>query len=441
MQDVEFHVIVAGAYPKVPYAGTRKSNYITLPNEVYDPVHGQRVMEEQIEVLTACERLGYDGIAVSEQHNGPIGLHGNSLLATSWAAARTDRILIDAWGPIINSYANPIKLAEEIAVLDTLSRGRLSVALPMGHGMQHHSLGYMNPAVVRRRFREAHDLLRAALTEPGPFEWNGEFFQVPYVNVWPRPLQQPCPQFVLPGGGSVETLELAAKYRYAYMSVLNPRAVYLKNLEKFRDHCRAEGYEPDAKQVVQIMAVHVAETDAQARLEAEPNDLWMYQNFFLSPGHDNFPPGYISATSLRGALGGGYRATPMNEMTFDQITAEHWTIAGSPETVANRIRESMEETGAGILVIDASAGVKPKWMVMKSLTLFAEEVIPRLRKGGTPVWKQRDHAGFDTIAEHGASRPSDSLPSSVYVGGDGLIDAETAHIEDLRIPHTPWPPR
>ncbi len=412
MQELEFHVFVGGAYPRVPFAGKGKSNYISLPNGTYDATYGQRTLEDQVETLVAAERLGFDGIAVSEQHNGPIGLHGNPMVAASWVAARTERLAIGSWGPILNAYANPIKLAEEIAAADTLSRGRLSVALPMGHGMQHHSLGYMNPAVVRRRFREAHDLLVAALTEEGPFEWNGEFFQVPYVNVWPRPLQRPHPPFVLPGGGSLETLELAARLRYRYMQVLNPRAVYLRNLQRFRDLCAAEGYATDPSQIVTVMSVHVAETDAQARREAEAHDLWMYQNFFRSPGHDNFPPGYVSGASLRGVLGGGYRSTPMNEMSWDELAAEHWVVAGSAETVAARLRESLEESGAGILVVDVNAGVKPRWLALKSLTLFAEEVIPRLRPGGVPAWKRRELAGYETSSEYGARRPADAPRAS-----------------------------
>ena len=112
MQDVEFHVMADGAYPRVPYAAKGKSNFITVPNAIYDRTLGQRVLEDQLETCVEAERLGYDGIAISEQHNGPIGLHGNSLAAASWVAARTSRIGIGAWGPIINSYANPIKLAE-----------------------------------------------------------------------------------------------------------------------------------------------------------------------------------------------------------------------------------------------------------------------------------------------------------------------------------------
>ena len=438
MTDYEFNVIADGAYPEVPYAGKRKSNFIDLPNEHYDLTLGQRVLEDQLETMVALEDLGFDGAIVSEQHNGPIGVLGNPMLAGAYMAARTRRIRIGVVGSIINAYETPIRMAEEIATVDTMSRGRLIVGLPMGHGMQYHSLGVMNPAKARARFREAHELLIAAMTHPGPFEWNGEFFQIPYVNLWPKPLQQPHPPIFIPGGGSIETLQLVAKHRYTYFPVLNPRPVFLKNLERFREMCREEGYEASPGQVAQVLAVHVAESDKQARLESEAHDLWQYQNFFQSPMHDNFPPGYISPGSLRGILGGGYRSKPMNEMSFDELVDMGWVIVGSPETVAAKLQEQLEEAGTSRVIIGANAGSKPRWLTMKSLTMFAEEVIPRLRPGGTPPWAQRPLVGYETRSEYGARRPADApVPTATF--GDGLVDVTTAHIEDLREVLEPWP--
>lgn len=438
MADYEFNVILDGAYPEVPYAGKRKSNFIDLPNRHYDSTLGQRVLEDQLETLIALEDLGYDGAVMSEQHNGPIGVLGNPMLAGAYLAARTKRIQIGVIGSIINAYETPVRLAEEIATVDTMSRGRLTVGLPMGHGMQYHSVGVMNPAKARGRYREAHDLLIAAMTHPGPFEWNGEFFQIPYVNLWPKPLQKPHPPIFIPGGGSVETLQLVAKHHYTYMAVLNPRPVFLKNLAKFRELCREEGYEASPTQIAQVVAVHVAETDKQARQESEAHDLWQYQNFFRSPMHDNFPPGYISPQSLRGILGGGYRSKPMNELSFDELVDMGWVIAGSPETVASKLQEQLEEAGAGRVILGINAGSKSRWMTMKSLTMFAEEVIPRLRPGGRPQWVGRELAGYETASEYGSRKPHDAPVPTVTLG-DGLVDVTRAHLDDTREVIEAWP--
>lgn len=411
--DITFHVMIDGAYANVPHSTERASNYINLPNSHYEPHIGQRALEDQLETLVAMERYGYDGVMVSEQHNGPIGLWGNPMIAGTWLAARTNRIKIVVNGPILNRYQNPVALAEEVASLDTLSRGRLVLGLPMGHGMQYHSMGVINPATARRRYREAHDLFIKALTHEGPFSWNGEFFNVPYVNLWPRPMRKP--EIMIPGGGSVETLELVAKHRYGYQPVLSPRATILKTLERLRELCRAEGYEPAPSQFAQYMSIHVAETDEQARREVERHELWSYQNFFRSPQHDNFPPGYVSAKSMRGILSaGGYRSTPLDQMSLDEIEANHWCIYGSPETVAEKLRASLDESGAGTVVLAGNFGTKPRWLAEKSLGLFAEQVLPKFK---SEIPSDGLH-GYSSRAQFGTMRSEDLIEPTVILGGE-----------------------
>ncbi|WP_350351649.1 LLM class flavin-dependent oxidoreductase [Microbacterium sp. A8/3-1] len=414
-KGIELFGFIDGAYKNVPYAGDRKSNYIDLPNDYYDPIEGQHVMETQLELLESLESAGFDGAVFSEQHNGPIGLGGNPMLFGAWLAGRTSRMKIVVNGPIINAYKNPIRLAEELAMLDTMSRGRLIFGLPMGHGMQHHSVG-INPATARARMAEAHDLLFEALYTAGPFEWKGDFFNVPYVNLWPKPMHRI--ECILPGGGSIETLQRAAKYRHCYQNALSPRPAMIKTMERFRDLCRAEGYEPDPRQSAALFNVHVAETDEQARQEVEAFELWNFQNFFRSVGHDNFPPGYVSAASIRAMRGGGYRSTPTELLQYDELLENHWLIAGSPETVTRMLQESIDELGIGRALIAFTTGVKPKWLVQKSMALFAQEVMPKFRAAdGKPVVTEEDRIGYSSAAEYGARRPTDAPRPTAIVDG------------------------
>ncbi|HWI22680.1 MAG TPA: LLM class flavin-dependent oxidoreductase [Baekduia sp.] len=441
MHEYEFNVVLDGAYPYVPYAPKRKSNFVDLPNTHFDPVLGQRVLEDQLETLISLETLGYDGAMMTEQHNGPIGSLGNPMMAGAYVAARTKRIRVGVVGPIINDYASPLRLAEEIATLDTMTGGRAFFGLPMGHGMQHHSTGVMNPARARRRMYESHDLLMAAFTRPGPFEWQGEFFHIPYVNLWPKPLQQPHPPVFIPGGGSIETLKLVAKHRYTYQAALTPRPALLQRIEMLRDFCREEGYELDRRQLALVISVHVAETDAQARKEAEAHELWAYQNFFRSPAHDNFPPGYVTESSLRKAMAGGYRSTPLSEIGIDTMMEHGWLVAGSPETVASRLTELLDEAGAARAVLGMNSGTKPRWLAQKNLTMFAEEVIPRMRPGGRPPSEDERTVGYRTNSEFGARRPADALMPTASLGTGGLVDVTTAHVPELREQLVePWPP-
>ncbi|MER7604655.1 LLM class flavin-dependent oxidoreductase [Nocardioides sp. NPDC127503] len=437
-QPVEFYGIVEGGYPNIPYAGDRpkKTAYVDLPNSHYDPIHGQRVLETQLELLASMERFGLDGAGFTEQHNGPIGSVPNALMAAAWLAARTDRIKLLVNGPLMNAYQSPVRLAEEIALADVLSKGRLLVGLPIGLGAQYHSLG-MNPATARERHAEGHDLLVKALTEPGPFEWHGKYFDHNYVNIWPRPAH-PI-EFNLPGGGSLETLELAAKRRYTYQTVLNERRAMIAVMNRFRDLCRGEGYEPDPKQCAVVVEIHVAETDAEARRECEAGILWNYQNYFEAPLHDKFPPGYTSAKSYRGITGSGF-SLDTKSMTYDDLVDNNWLVAGSPETVTAKLQELIADTGAGRLFLGFSMGIKHRWLVEKCLTIFSEQVLPHFRPNGRPLWAEpeAEQHGYRSALEYATKRKAD-VPTPSFVQGGYLRDVRTAHLDGVDERIRPYP--
>ncbi|HTX07355.1 MAG TPA: LLM class flavin-dependent oxidoreductase [Solirubrobacteraceae bacterium] len=439
-RQLEFYLFHNGAYRWAPHKDLigewSRSNFVSLPTSFYKPEYALRAMDEWLETNILAEKLGYDGVVVGEQHNGPIGLSGNPMVITSWLAANTERLLIAAVGPLLNAYLSPLRLAEEIAIVDILSRGRLILGLPMGIGGQYHSVGVMDPTHARTRFREAHDLMFKAMTEPGPFEWQGDYFHVPYVNLWPRPLQQPHPPVWIPAAGSRETLQLCARRRYTYQSVLTPRSTLSRNCVLFRELCAEEGYETAPEQIAYVVIVHVAETDRQARLEAEPHVMWLYQNFFRSTFQDSFPPGHVSIASLRGmAAGGGYRSRDISEMTWEELWDEGWIVAGSPSTVVERLEELTDEFGAGRIVMIPDMGSAPSWMVKKNLTLCAEEVLPRFRAPGAgPVWAREDRRAPTTWAQWAAAGGEPKATPEARVEGDGVLDVRTAHVQELREP-------
>jgi len=432
LYELEFYAMLDGAYPYVPPTRERRSNFIDLPNRHFDPILGQRVIQDQIGQLEFCEYLGFDGVLWSEQHSSPIGLQGNVLVGAAYLAARTSKIRLAAVGPLLNAYLTPLRLAEEAALVDLLSGGRLTLGLPMGIGAQYHGYGVMNPALARERFLEAHALFVKALTEDGPFEWKGKYFHQPYVNLWCKPLQQPYFPIFIPAAGSRESLALTARYHYTYQAVLTPRKVLLGNCERFLDLCRQEGYEADRRQIAAVIHVHVSETDGQARREAEAHLLWQYQNFFRSPFPDSFPFGHVSVESLRGmAAGAGYRSRPLESMQWDDLLAEGWLVAGSPDTVASRLRELTEEMHAGRVICTFNAGTMDRWLMNKSMTLFAEHVAPRFRPGGLPIWERERAAGPTSVSEAAARVPPDALMPMALKDGE-YIDVRTAHLGDLR---------
>jgi hypothetical protein len=110
---------------------------------------------------------------------------------------------------------NPLFIAEEMAMLDNMSRGRMIAGFVRGIGTEYHSTG-TNPVFSHERFHEAHDLIVQAWTRPGPFEFEGEHYNNRYVNLWPRPYQTPHPPIWVPSQGSSETIRWAAAPEHKY---------------------------------------------------------------------------------------------------------------------------------------------------------------------------------------------------------------------------------
>ncbi|HEX4862762.1 MAG TPA: LLM class flavin-dependent oxidoreductase [Acidimicrobiales bacterium] len=408
MHELEFYLFGLGGYPDLPHTDDlpNRSTYIDLPNELIDPNRAQYYLHSYLDTLAMGEELGFDGIATTSQMGGPAGMTAQALLSAAYLAAATDRIPIAALGPIGGTFTSPIRLAEQAALVDVMSKGRLILGLPTGHGMNYHaaSSDAMHPAFGRERQREAHDLLIKAFTHPGPFEWRGKYFHVPYANLWTKPVQQPYPPIWVPATGSKATYELCAENKYTYQVVFAPRAFLRRNIQNFKDACERRGYTPDPKQIALVIHTHVAETDEQARLEAEPHLLWCFQHLLRSPFEDAFPPGIFTKESLRGFMESGYRSKEIGSMSYEELLDERWAIIGSPETVTEMLEEVAAEHGAGRIVCVVDDGAKPNWMLRKSLTLMAEEVIPRFRKaGGKPSWAIDDPRPVPTHAELGAA--------------------------------------
>ena len=441
MRELEFYAMHHVAYRWMPHKSVvgqhSRTNFISLPSEFYDRALGQRTLEDFVDVVVNAERLGFDGILHSEHHNTPVGLSAQAMVTSAYLAARTERILIAAVGPVLNAYLSPVRLAEEVALVDTLSHGRLILGLPMGIGPNYHSYGVTNPSVARDRYREAHRLLIRALTEPGPFEFEGDFFHVPYVNLWPRPVQEPHPPIWIPAAGSRETLEMCAEHGYTYQVVGGSREMNLRNIKLFRELCEQRGYTAGPDKVAAVVPIHTAETDKQARLEAEAHVGWQTQNFVRSTFEDSFAPGHVSEKSLRGmALAtGGYRSRDVSEATWDEMI-EGNLIAGSPETVAERLEELTSEMDAGRVILMFDHGSTPRWMIDKSMGLFAEQVMPRFRPpGGRPIWARgEDRRRYTTASECAATAAAPRAVPAARLADGTIVDTRTAHVPELRQP-------
>ena len=334
-----------------------------VPSGAYDRDAGARAYQGMIERLEYVEELGFDWISVSEHHYSPRILTPAPIVSASYIAARLQKIKIALLGPIV-PQSNPVRVAEELAMLDNLAQGRLVVGLL--RGTTNESLTYgLNPREARERTDEGMELILRAWTEPQPFGWQGRHFQYRTVSVWPRPFQQPHPPtYAL--GTSRESCEFAARHHLGCGVSYGPFEIVGKATRYYREQCARHGWTPAPEQILYRANMLLADTDdeAQALLRKQPNQ---------AP----FP----MRASVRDAL-----------MTLDSRNiagkarapivsgALPTTFIGSPDTVIEQVRRCRDVVGAGVLDLSLHPpGSGDLDALMRSLELFGKKVLPRIR--------------------------------------------------------------
>jgi alkanesulfonate monooxygenase SsuD/methylene tetrahydromethanopterin reductase-like flavin-dependent oxidoreductase (luciferase family) len=354
------------------------SAWVTLPNAIYDPVEGQQVYNMYLDELVAAETWGWDGVCVNEHHQNAYGTMPSPNIIAAMLTQRTKACQIGIIGNALPLHADPLRVAEEVAMLDVISGGRIISGFVRGTGMEYFSTN-VNPTWSRERFYEAHDLIIKAWTEPGPFRWCGKHYRLNYVNIWPRPLQKPHPPIWLPGTGSLETVDYAAQKRYPFMMVFSPVEHQRKAYEMYRRLAEEKyGYEAAPEQLAFCVPTYVAETDAIARKEFEPYILWLFRKG-LKAGPFSMPPGYISERSLAAMMQASAGTKPFSELTMDDLVNDGYIIVGSPDTVIEKLTYYTERLHAGLMVSGASCGDMPRELVYKNMEIFATKVMPALR--------------------------------------------------------------
>ena len=169
-----------------------ESAWTWLPNSLYDPQHGHSSTTAISTSWCLADELGFDGVCVNEHHQNAYGTMPSPNLMGAILARQTKRVKIAVIGNALPLYNPVTRVAEEFAMIDVISGGRLIAGLVVGGGPEYYSFS-MNPTNARAMFQEGMDLVLRAWTEPGPFEHYGEFWKLKYVNPWPRPIQQPHP--------------------------------------------------------------------------------------------------------------------------------------------------------------------------------------------------------------------------------------------------------
>jgi alkanesulfonate monooxygenase SsuD/methylene tetrahydromethanopterin reductase-like flavin-dependent oxidoreductase (luciferase family) len=366
-----------------------KTSWIWCPNSFYDPKRGNQVYNDYLDQLEYAEKLGFDGVCVNEHHQTAYGHMPSPNIIAAALARRTEKIKIAVIGNALPLYDPPQRVAEEIAMLDVITNGRIISGQVVGGGPEYYSFG-INPSFARERFYEAHELIMRIWTEDGPFSHYGKHYKIKYVNAWPKPVQQPHPPVWIPGAGSLETMDWVAKKRYAFMGIPYFHLdVFRKNFDYFRSATEKNGYTTPAEQLGWLLPIYVAETDEQARREFEPH-LWYFTKKLLK-GLTIMPPGYTSAKSAVKIWGDMQKNFMGAVETFEEMVNGGYVIVGSPQTVAEKLIQYREELGFGNLLSILQFGNMPHDKTLRNMELFAQEVVPQLRSK-YPSAKQEEAA-------------------------------------------------
>lgn len=362
---------------------------LTFSNSHFDPQEGADLYNTHLDEYEFSEEVGFDGLMLNEHHNTPTCLGATMNLEAAILARITKKSKIVLLGNPLPIFDNPIRLAEELAEIDMISRGRLVSGFVRGTGVESLATN-TNPLFNRERFEEAHDLVIKTWTTPGPFRWEGKHYQFRVVNPFQVPLQKPHPPIWIPGTGSPETLVWCAQHHYPYLFLETDRQGTQDMMDIYTEVARECGYEPGPEHFGYLVRIHVQDTDEKAR---DVGRGYMVGNIGVGriqlPRDYQSPVGYASASRdprflrLREQIRSDpFRVGGLDSAAYDQILDSKRWIIGSPDTVIRNLREVLSEMRPGILAMWTNDGTISHEDSMRCLELMGQEVLPALREIG-----------------------------------------------------------
>ena len=369
-----------------------RSVWVDPPSHLFDPVKANQLYNEYLDELEFADQVGFDGICVNEHHNNAYGIMPSPNLMAAMLTRRTSNAALIVLGNSLVLYNPPIRVAEEFAMLDCTSGGRLVAGFPVGTSMDTNFAYGENPATLREKYYEAHDLVIKAWTEPEPFAFNGKHTQLRYVNIWPRPLQKPHPPVWIPGGGSVETWEWVSRMNYAYCYL--SYSGYKRGIQVMNGFWREMenlGVDDNPYRAGFLQLVCVSETDEKAEQEYGPHVDYFYKKCLHVYEGFSEAPGYRTIRTIRKGVTSQVDAVATRErktLTWKDQIEQGYIIAGSPKTVVENLRKAAEGLRVGHLMVLLQIGSMPRDLTMKNTELFAREVLPHVRD----MWSEyEDH--------------------------------------------------
>src|SRR5437868_4825820 len=331
----------------------------------------QELFRRQLDEIELAERIGIDQIWFYEHHLNPSAPVPSPNLLIAAAAQRTRRIRFASMVNIL-PFRNPLLVAEEAAMLDNLTDGRLDMGIGRGLRPPEFDAFDVDQQQARAMFLESFDIIRRVWADEN-FVHHGKYWTVRKDAPLSPPLvQRPHPPFLV-SAQSEDSLRWAAQHDIPFAQIDSMVEQAKHDQALYREVHVAHGHAP-APRLYLMREIYVGESDAAARAEGRP---YLLQYWELWNRYTQF--------TRRGRLPDSYdfwrRQAPMlHSMNFDQIVANDMVILGSPDTVADTILRLASQLDLMGLAMIFKLGAMPYDMVERSMTLFGEEVMPRIRR-------------------------------------------------------------
>ncbi|MEZ5407578.1 MAG: LLM class flavin-dependent oxidoreductase [Acidimicrobiales bacterium] len=379
-------------WPYLPddFREKHRSVWVDIDSKLFDPVKANAVYHTYMDQLEFAEELGFDGIGVNEHHQNGYGIMPSPNIIAAGLARRTSKAALCVIGNSIALYNPALRVAEEFAMLDVISGGRLVAGFPVGTSMDTNYAYGQIPALTRDKYAEAHELIMRAWAEDEPFAFDGKYQQLRYVNCWPKPIQKPHPPIYIPGGGSIETWDfcLDHDYNYSYLSFQGHKAGKLL-MDGYWNRVAERGKDesPGRASFAQIFCV--ADNDAEAeKLYAEHLLYFFNRCLHVYPGFAD-APGYRTIKTIKAGILSQVRKE--NQSTFTNLTWKDlveggFVIAGGPDTVREQTEDMIKNLRLGSIFTLLHMGNMPDDKTRYSTQLFAEKVMPQLKN----MWPDYD---------------------------------------------------
>ena len=366
---------------------------ITIPNKRMDPIQAGDLLHRYYDEWQLADELGFD-IMVNEHHSTATCMASTVVVTLSVLARITKRARLLVLGYPLAHRPDPNRIVEELSTIDVLSRGRLNMGFVKGVPSEF-APSNANPVGTEERFWEALDfIVKAMTTHDGPFNWESENFHYRQVNIWPRPVQQPHPPIWSTTGSKHNAQRLGERgYTMATLGTgYGTRPLYEAYREAYRNKFKSEA---PAERFAYLGLMAVGRTEAEARRRGELVADYL-RTLPFTPAPFRNPPGYISIDDnvrLMKAAGrppnrsitkDGRAINMMTGSVQDLIDAA-MLFCGTPDQVYDQITDFCESCGGmGNLLSMSHAGFMSHEDVVENLTLFSQEVLPRLKEYRQP---------------------------------------------------------